>query len=238
MTDIENLSHRATDVKPVNVAGWHEHGDDDDNPSWWEAFNYERDDQDDVTLVASDGTVCGIVVDGEVITDYDDYREAFDPYLSEDGDLPEWALTESEFNDILTETDPYSHGAEGPMMNYWYPLEYESDTFGGNFDPMQAAAKLIDLPLCVVEVDGHFGLALTGGGMDLSWEICAAYITLGLLPPTHFSDLPRMADRWDESKQLVVDAMKAALQGNIKSLQYRLERLAEIPAWYEREGLK
>jgi hypothetical protein len=84
--------------------------------------------------------------------------------------------------------------AEGPMMNYFYPLSGLTD---------DDAAKLADTCLCVAIIDGETGLALTGGGMDLSWEICEAFMLLGHLPPFHFCDLPRMSgkgvnarDRW------------------------------------------
>jgi hypothetical protein len=77
--------------------------------------------------------------------------------------------------------------AEGPMMNYFYPCDIR--------DTEDAARKIAHLPLCVVEMrDGQTGLALTGGGMDLSWSICEAYIALGYLPPAHFAgSLPRFA---------------------------------------------
>jgi hypothetical protein len=87
--------------------------------------------------------------------------------------------------------------AEGPMMNYWYPVKIE--------DCAEAARKLAHLPLCVVEMrDGETGLALTGGGMDLSWEICAAFITLGYLPPFHFCDVPAMAGKTLNDGELLV----------------------------------
>ena len=73
----------------------------------------------------------------------------------------------------------------GPMMNYYYPAEID--------DPDEAGRLLADTCLVVVEVDGRTGLALTGGGMDLSWEIAAAFVALGMLPPVHFADLPGMA---------------------------------------------
>lgn len=77
---------------------------------------------------------------------------------------------------------------EGPMMSYWYPVRID--------DCEDAARAIAHLPLCVVEFeDGRTGLALTGGGMDLSWEICEAFVRLGYWPPTHFADLPAMADR-------------------------------------------
>lgn len=81
---------------------------------------------------------------------------------------------------------------EGPMVNYRYPV--------GGLTVSQAQAAVDDgalagLPLCLVEYDGEPFLALTGGGMDLSWEICQAYVNLGYLPPVAFcSDLPNMGD--------------------------------------------
>jgi len=86
-----------------------------------------------------------------------------------------------------------SLSGEGPMMNYWYPIEID--------DVEDAARKLIHLPLCVVKVGDETGLALTGGGMNLAWEICEAFITLGYLPPTHFCDLPGMAGKDVDSKR-------------------------------------
>jgi len=80
-----------------------------------------------------------------------------------------------------------------PMMNYYYPVDID--------DVEEAARQIEDWPLCVVEFsDGSTALALTGGGMDLSWEICGAYISLGYLPPAAVCTLPRMGgwkrDSW------------------------------------------
>ena len=81
--------------------------------------------------------------------------------------------------------------AEGPMMNYFYELP----CFDRRRGPVEAAKMIVDLPLCIVCLvdEDEYGLALTGGGMNLSWEICEAYIVLGYLPPLHFCDLPVMA---------------------------------------------
>ncbi len=95
---------------------------------------------------------------------------------------------ESHHNEIeKTECDGYLYG-EGPMMNYYYPLP------GFKMDPQEAAKLIVDLPLCLVYFPDteEYALALTGGGMDLSWEICAAYMKVGYWPPTHFR-LPGMA---------------------------------------------
>jgi hypothetical protein len=96
------------------------------------------------------------------------------------------------------------------MMNYAYPLESlridmrgtllgdsVPDSIGAHGFPTtvhEAAHALRGLPLCIIErLDGEgYELALTGGGMDLSWEICEAFVRLGFLPPVHFCDLPDM----------------------------------------------
>lgn len=85
----------------------------------------------------------------------------------------------------------YVPTVDGAMMNYAYPLPVDAETF----DAEAAAAKIVDLPLCIYQLDGEYVLALTGGGMDLSWEICEAYIKLGFLPPLHFCGLPLMCGR-------------------------------------------
>jgi hypothetical protein len=92
--------------------------------------------------------------------------------------------------------------AEGPMMSYWYPV--------GISDVHDAARAIADLPLCVVTVGGQTGLALTGGGMDLSWEICEAFIRIGQLPPSSFSDLPGMAGRGTSPRDRYI--MRACLK--------------------------
>jgi hypothetical protein len=81
-----------------------------------------------------------------------------------------------------TESNP----VEGPMMNYFYPCPFRGS--------MEDAAEAIgETCLCVVELgDGTRGLALTGGGMNLSWQIARAFVALGFLPPAHIR-LPRMA---------------------------------------------
>ena len=81
---------------------------------------------------------------------------------------------------------------EGPMMNFWYPLP---DYFADVWEIEEAAKRLVGVNLCIVENldDGEYGLALTGGGMDLSWDICEAYMLLGYLPPVHFCSLPNFA---------------------------------------------
>jgi hypothetical protein len=98
---------------------------------------------------------------------------------------------------------------DGPAICYFYELpDYQGD-------PLDDAKKLADLPLCIVNIEGdRYGLALSGGGMDLSWEICAAYVALGYLPPACISrDLPRLAGmKMSEEKRSVIKACRESLR--------------------------
>jgi hypothetical protein len=84
----------------------------------------------------------------------------------------------------------YLDEGSDPVFNYVYPLpaDFEEQDAG----PLQT--KLLQsLPLVVVEINDYYFLALTGGGQDLTWDIAAAYIAAGYLPPFHFTDLPHFA---------------------------------------------
>lgn len=114
---------------------------------------------------------------------------------------------------------------EGPMMSYWYPVR---------IDDCEEAAKLIaHLPLCVVEFeDGDTGLALTGGGMDLSWEIAEAFIVLGYWPPVHFCDLPKMGGRGKSQKdRVIIFACEESCRIQEGWTARKRERLGELRKW-------
>jgi len=113
-----------------------------------------------------------------------------------------------------------------PQMNYAYPLP-------GGADPGSLQAELIEhhLPLCVVELDGEPVMALTGGGMDLSWEICRAYMVAGFMPPYHWAKrLPAMAGDFAEWKPGVLvhalESCKCIEQRGARAVQY-LRELAD-----------
>lgn len=114
---------------------------------------------------------------------------------------------------------PLQERAEGPMMSYVYDLPGPS--FQSHYtqkDLRQMATAIASLPLCVVELPEElhgteYGLALTAGGMDLTWEIAEAYIRLGYYPPVEFTQLPDMAGRGDsKDDQLIVDACRKTLE--------------------------
>jgi hypothetical protein len=95
-----------------------------------------------------------------------------------------------------TECDGDVAETEGPMMNYYYPLPAFPT------DIAKACLAIKYLPLVIVRLGGDdhkAALALSGGGMDLSWEICEAFMRLGYLPPTHFG-LPAMCGRGISAK--------------------------------------
>lgn len=112
-------------------------------------------------------------------------------------------------------------------MSFYYPLP-EWERYGS--DANETAKLLKNLPLCLVHFveDDTYGLALTGGGMDLSWEICEAFMVLGCLPPYHFSDLPGMAGRGESEKdQWIIEGCIASADGMASRTQRTIERLKE-----------
>jgi hypothetical protein len=119
----------------------------------------------------------------------------------------------------------YFSRSEGPMMNYWYKVDLSKV----GDDPEEAARLIADIPLCVVQVQGEYGLALTSGGMDLSWEICEAYTRLGQLPPVHFCDLPRMAGRGTSARdRYIVAACRESLRVQMNWAKNKLRNLRGI----------
>ena len=200
---------------------------DEDHPhgptyTYAEAFDFEHEDET-FPMVARNGYAAGVIVDGRVFTeseideeietaeaDAEDIKR--DPDI--DPDVIAWRARLAALN-AAQDDSPSQWGAEGPMMNYFYPV---SDYTPGDME--EWAAKITDLPLCVVEIDGERGLALTGGGMDLSWEIAEAFIRLGYYPPT-WIDLPAMSGRGESEKDR---AIASALSTHCRAEGLRLER--------------
>ena len=76
-----------------------------------------------------------------------------------------------------------------PVMSYAYPLP----NFTRDAGELQLDLDLYASCVVAVELDGETVLALSGGGQDLSWEVCEAYMIAGYRPPLHFCRLPQMA---------------------------------------------
>lgn len=117
----------------------------------------------------------------------EDVREEIDELRNE--------IDERAYDLALENPDEWS-----PMMNYAYPLPS-----GQGFEPASAQARLMSVGcVVVVMLDDEPHLALSGGGMDLSWEICHAFLVLGFRPPLHFSELPQMAGRGSSDGDLAI----------------------------------
>ena len=140
-----------------------------------------------------------------------------------------------EDEDNEEKTGYYDHDdmmqSNAPMMNYCYPLPSRY-----NFDE-EDAKKINHLPLCIVYFTDseEYALVLTGGGMDLSWQICEAHIRLGYYPPTHFR-LPGMAGKVASPKNLAIveacikgrELIKGWADNDIRDLEFVRSRLSEL----------
>lgn len=117
-----------------------------------------------------------------------------------------------------------------PMMNYLYPLP------GLDHEPAKAQTLIEDTNCVVVLVQDPNDdypatpyLALAGGGMDLSWDICLAYIRLGYLPPLHFCELPEYAGKTlDPTRRLIVAACLKTCEVAGNWAMGRAERLKRL----------
>jgi hypothetical protein len=130
------------------------------------------------------------------------------------------------------EEDP---DAFAPMMNYVYPLP------GMQYDSGTAQALLMEAggACVIVDIDGEPFLALSGGGMDLSWDICAAYVALGMLPPAHFAgNLPNLGGmQYSGQTAITLEACARSLElltlwtaGQVERLDQRRDELIAYTA--------
>lgn len=228
----EDLYGTCLDSGSVNI-DWSEGGENGES-RWYsvETFEYTAEGMPPVTLVARHGQVVAVfLADGTRIED-GEWQEYAEDVADDEGELPEGALTESDFEALL-QVEPYQWGAEGPMMNYYYPLQesassYNANVFGpfdARYDEIEAAYRLRDVSMCLVCLDEEdYALALTGGGMDMTWTIVRAFVLLGYLPPVKFCEAPGF-DTYDQD--YLVACMKESLRQEIRRTQYRLDRLTE-----------
>lgn len=239
---VEALSFGVQDMKPVNT-DWSPEEYVDDQWRFWQAFEYDLDGRS-FTLIASQSSVVaaytedGIRIDMESgSVDLDDLEcescagsgsdENEDPCRECNATGNTAKLIVPDQTQELERVEPYLHGAEGPMMNYRYPTGDSADNIGGygyGCDAVEAAYRLRDTPLCIVEYDDEIALALTGGGMDLTWEIVDAFTLLGYLPPVHFCDLPGMAGYpSNDDHRYIIAAVDRSLSEAVNTANHRLE---------------
>lgn len=208
-TPVGELHVSSVDAKPIQVNGWD--GDGIVNEDAWSFFEWTTvtlDSGEDVEVVVKDYNTIVAAMDGagrtvEVNHQAGGYIGDIVSYLDNIEDDDENAFTREVLESL--ENGDVEASVEGPMMNYWYPVERIDES-----NAAEAAFALRDLPLVVVMVDDAWGIALSGGGMDLSWEIATGYVVLGELPPVHF-ELPAMADGDSPRKRYVFRAMLRSL---------------------------
>ncbi len=125
-----------------------------------------------------------------------------------------------------------------PMMNYYYPLPNAID------DADKVRETLQGLPLTLVyfneteDSEAIYALALTGGGMDLTWEIAEAYIRLGYYPPLQYCGLPRMAMSMNPDRRAVLEGCKLSAKAGALRASNLVEDLAHVESYYKKEEAK
>lgn len=218
---VDDLLFGSTDVKPVEVEDWDASYDEDheriDDKHWVEAFEPTDHAGNTWRMINSDEGISKLVFDGHMYG-RDEYWDFEADWTDRMPGIE--CIDGREYDDLFDINAAENGGSEGPMMSYWYPCHVADD---------DSAITLIDLPLCVVYVDGVSGLALTGGGQDHSWEIIEAFCRLGQMPPVHFArDLPAMAGRGESVKdRYLIDASVRAMDATIQSLSYSRGKLAD-----------
>lgn len=168
-------------------------------------------------VLAAAGVPASLPAIGNVV----DISEYEDDIYDEAGEYPSETYIEIEH-------------CEGPMMNYVYPLPRY---FSGS---LESVTDIESGCICLVSFSDEnqdrglpqFGLALTGGGMDLRWEIAGAYVDLGFRPPFGVTQgLPDLAGMaLTPRNALIIQAMRESAE-NVRDYANRcmgnLDRLEE-----------
>jgi hypothetical protein len=125
----------------------------------------------------------------------------------------------------------------GPINNGMWVLERVTDDYIDRENIITQAGKLKNLNVAVVHGGGYLGLALTGGGMDLSWQVAAAHVRLGYYPPTNLGSHNLgygISQLGHEEAVTVAEAMveemeraRRVLEGDIEHLNSQLHQ-AEV----------
>jgi len=95
---------------------------------------------------------------------------------------------------------------------------------------LQARLDVFGGSCLLAEVNGEVVLTLMGGGMDLSWDICAAYTLAGCLPPAHFASyLPEFTGmKLDKKHRIILAACERSMRGMIERQEHGLQRLRTL----------
>lgn len=123
-----------------------------------------------------------------------------------------------------------ANGEFEPMMNYRYPLPDFKEK-GLSEEEIKKALNRAGAVTLVEDLESNEKyLALTGAGMDFSWDIVKGYVNLGFAPPAHFCrDLPRFAgDRLTQENKEAILACRKSLEAQSLWNQRGLEKLDDL----------
>lgn len=193
--------------------------------------NYEREDAaaDELLFKAPPGCILP-GPDGEAVFQAEPIRAA----IVEAIDAEEIDGIEAWREAVRNAMDDDDGATFQPVMSYYYPLP-------GLLMSAEAAQTAILGTSCVIAlVDDEPVLALAGGGMDLSPDICQAYILLGYFPPMHFaSNLRRCGAGYREITphlvEVCIEGAKIA-EGWARDNREELERFLETVR--KRDGIE
>lgn len=132
--------------------------------------------------------------------------------------------------DIDDEIDEILYNEYYPVSRHFWPLE--------NFDEKTPVTKMLTAlekagPVTIVNIHhnhtGGYFIGLTGGGMDLSWELVAAHVYLGYLPPLELCrDLPDMGKNYRKDSDDLVAACKETIYTMEKQLNLAKDKLNHL----------
>ena len=159
--------------------------------------------------------------------------ETVDRFLNDLGDPDRVRdLDEDERDEYLAELLEANDYIFDPVANVIYPLP------GLDMEPAVAQAYLAGANVVIMTVADEPFLALSACGMNTSWDLVEAYITLGYLPPIHFSDLPNMGLSPDRRELAIIAEMKTSFEIVRDHMNINLLKLDELASSLRRAGGK
>lgn len=176
-------------------------------------------------------------------------REVLDEYAPEL--LSDWDACGDDDDDRQDVRDAFEEGdgcfdwkdSLWPMMNFYWPVHLNSSE-GESEDAIAARVRAWGGCVTLVEItpegdDSFHALALTGGGMDLSWNLAAAFLACGNVPPhallsglPNYGDLRSTGIPLDVARRIIAEAIPAAAEW----LELRASRLREVGARFAEES--
>lgn len=131
--------------------------------------------------------------------------------------------------------DEIQEGTNGPVNNFFWVMSDNLDQFVDRDDFVLDAEKLRGLNIALISSEDRLGLAFTGGGMDLNWQMAAAFVRLGYYPPPRL----RLANleygigqlghdeaiRVAEARLYEMQRQRRILDGDIESLSSQMHQV-------------